>query len=246
DLSEVVASSTPPQPGHSTFHDSSNRRRRVAWRKPATTASSGRPCCAAKASALMRQSLRSGASRTRLSMASATAGAADWRSTPNSVWASSMAPSVARIAPHGIGNRWSRPNAAGGRAPGGSARRALSFRRQGENAMERRLAAVLAADVDGYSRLMEADEAGTLAHLKSLRDGLIHPTIAAHRGRIVKLMGDGTLVEFAGAADAVRCAVGLQDEVARREDGVPEAERVRLRIGINRDHVLVEDGDLFG
>ena len=112
--------------------------------------------------------------------------------------------------------------------------------------MERRLAAVLAADVVGYSRLMEADEAGTLARLKALRDGLIRPTIAAHRGRIVKLMGDGTLVEFAGAADAVRCAVALQDEVARREDGVPEAERVRLRIGVNLDHVFVEDDDLFG
>ena len=92
--------------------------------------------------------------------------------------------------------------------------------------MERRLAAVLAADVVGYSRLMEADEAGTLAALKSHREDLIDPEIAEHYGRIVKLMGDGALVEFASVVDAVACAAEIQRGMAARNRGVDEIERL--------------------
>ncbi len=88
--------------------------------------------------------------------------------------------------------------------------------------MERRLAAVLAADIVGYSRLMRADEEGTLARLKALQKELFAPKVRAHRGRIVKLMGDGALVEFASAVDAVRCAVAVQEGLAEREAGVGE------------------------
>ncbi|MFQ5973586.1 MAG: adenylate/guanylate cyclase domain-containing protein [Alphaproteobacteria bacterium] len=112
--------------------------------------------------------------------------------------------------------------------------------------MERRLAAILAADVVGYSRLMEADEAGTLAKLKSHRDELVDPTIAEHHGRIVKLMGDGMLVEFTSAVDAVRCAISLQEGMAARETDVPEEKRTVFRIGINMGDVIVEEGDIFG
>ena len=113
--------------------------------------------------------------------------------------------------------------------------------------VERRLAAILAADVVGYSRLMERDEAGTLARLKAHRKELVDPLVAEHRGRVVKLMGDGALVEFASAVDAVECAVAIQEGMAGREVGVPEAERVRFRIGINLGDVIVEgDGDLYG
>ena len=112
--------------------------------------------------------------------------------------------------------------------------------------MERRLAAILATDVVGYSRLMEADEAGTLARLKSLRDGLLHPTIAEHHGRIVKLMGDGTLVEFASAVDAVRCAITLQQDVAVREADAPEGGRLVFRMGVNFGNVIVEEDDIYG
>ena len=115
-----------------------------------------------------------------------------------------------------------------------------------EQRVNRRLAAILAADVVGYSRLMEADEAGTLAKLKSLREGLVHPIIAKHHGRIVKLMGDGTLVEFANAVDAVACAIALQKRVAAGEADVPEGGRVLFRIGVNLDNVIVEDDDIFG
>ena len=87
--------------------------------------------------------------------------------------------------------------------------------------MERRLAAILAADVVGYSRLMEQDEEGTLAALKALRSELIDPTIAENKGRIVKLMGDGVLVEFASVVDAVRCAVAIQRAMLSRGVGVP-------------------------
>jgi len=97
--------------------------------------------------------------------------------------------------------------------------------------MERRLAAILAADVVGYSRLMERDEAGTLAALKSHRQELIDPAISQHHGRTVKLMGDGALVEFASVVDAVTCAVAIQTGIAVRNDGVPEDRRFDLRIG---------------
>jgi adenylate cyclase len=113
--------------------------------------------------------------------------------------------------------------------------------------VERRLAAILAADVAGYSRLMERDEAGTLARLKAHRKELVDPLVAGHCGRVVKLMGDGALVEFASAVDAVECAAAIQEGMAGREAGVPEAERVRFRIGVNLGDVIREaDGDLYG
>src|SRR5215472_11306376 len=98
---------------------------------------------------------------------------------------------------------------------------------------ERRLAAILAADVAGYSRLMGADEEGTLDRLKALRRELVEPTIAEHHGRIVKVTGDGMLVEFSSVVDAVRCAVAVQQAMAERNAGVPEAQRIEWRIGIN-------------
>ena len=106
--------------------------------------------------------------------------------------------------------------------------------------VERRLAAILAADVVGYSRLMERDEQGTLERLKVHRKELIDPLIAEHRGRIVKLMGDGALVEFASVVDAVACAVAIQEGMAGRERDMPEAERIRFRIGVNLGDVIVE------
>ena len=113
--------------------------------------------------------------------------------------------------------------------------------------VERRLAAIMAADVVGYSRLMECDEDRTLARLKALREELIDPLIAEQQGRVVKLMGDGALVEFASVVDAVRCAVLIQQGMAGREAEVPGAERVRLRIGVNLGDVIrEEDGDLYG
>jgi class 3 adenylate cyclase/tetratricopeptide (TPR) repeat protein len=112
--------------------------------------------------------------------------------------------------------------------------------------MERRLAAILVADVVGYSRFMEADEAGTLAKLKSHREELINPTIAGHHGRTVKLMGDGMLVEFGSAIDAVRCAIAWQERIVGREAELPENERVMFRIGVNLDSILVEEDDIYG
>jgi len=112
--------------------------------------------------------------------------------------------------------------------------------------VQRRLAAILAADVVGYARLMGADEAGTLARLRAHRQELIEPAIAAHRGRTVKLMGDGTLVEFASVVDAVQCAVEIQAAMAGRNAEVPEAQRIAFRIGINFGDVIVEDGDIYG
>src|ERR671917_1193190 len=99
--------------------------------------------------------------------------------------------------------------------------------------VDRCLAAILAADVVGYSRLMERDEAGTLARLKAHRKELIEPLLAEHRGRIVKLMGDGLLCEFPSVVDAVACAVAIQQGMAGRERDVPEAGRVRFRIRVN-------------
>jgi adenylate cyclase len=116
----------------------------------------------------------------------------------------------------------------------------------GQRQMERRLAAILAADVVSYSRLMEQDEAGTLAALKERRKGILDPLVAAHRGRIVKVMGDGVLVEFASAVKAVACAVELQKRMAAANEGVPEERRILLRIGINLGDVMVEGGDLYG
>ena len=112
--------------------------------------------------------------------------------------------------------------------------------------VQRRLAAILAADVVGYSRLMGADETGTLTRLKTQRSELIDPAIAARGGRMVKLMGDGALVEFASAVAAVECAVEIQREMARRNAGVPEARRIAFRIGINSGDVIVEGDDIYG
>jgi class 3 adenylate cyclase len=110
----------------------------------------------------------------------------------------------------------------------------------------RRLAAILAADVVGYSRLMEQDEAGTLAALKERRKGILEPLVAQHHGRIVKVMGDGVLVEFASAVNAVACAVALQTAMAKANDHRPEDRRIDLRIGVNLGDVVVEGGDLYG
>jgi adenylate cyclase len=115
-----------------------------------------------------------------------------------------------------------------------------------EARVERRLAAILAADVVGYSRLMGADEEGTLASLKMHRRELIDPKIAQHRGRIVKTTGDGMLVEFASAVDAVRCAMEIQRTMAERNIDFPEERRVEFRIGINVGDVIIDEADIFG
>jgi len=98
---------------------------------------------------------------------------------------------------------------------------------------QRRLAAILAADVVGYSRLMERDEAGTLAALKARRTDILRPLLAKYLGRIVKLMGDGVLVEFASAVNAVQCAVELQEAMASANEGLPQDSRILLRVGIS-------------
>src|SRR6266478_5568091 len=112
--------------------------------------------------------------------------------------------------------------------------------------VERRLAAILAADVAGYSRLIEADEEGTLGRLKALRAELIDPKIAGHCGRIVKTTGDGLLVEFTSVVDALRCAAEVQTALAESNAPLPRDRRIELRIGINVGDIVVEDGDIFG
>ncbi len=112
--------------------------------------------------------------------------------------------------------------------------------------MERRLAAILAADVVGYTRLMGRDEAGTLQRLTALREEILEPLIAEHTGRVVKLMGDGLLVEFASLVDAVGCAVAWQTALEEHETEQPEDDRLVFRIGINLGDVLVEGGDIHG
>jgi adenylate cyclase len=112
--------------------------------------------------------------------------------------------------------------------------------------VERRLTAILAADVVGYSRLMGADEEGTLERLKALRRELVDPKIAEHHGRIVKITGDGMLVEFASVVDAVRCAVEVQQVMSERNTGIAAHDRIELRIGINLGDVIVEGDDLYG
>src|SRR5271166_2976059 len=113
-----------------------------------------------------------------------------------------------------------------------------------EERLQRRLAAILSADVVGYSRLMGMDEAGTLSRLKALRRDLVDPLIAAHSGRIVKLMGDGALVEFASAVDAVTCAIEIQKQVRERDASRSEAEPIRFRIGINVGDIIVDGDDI--
>jgi adenylate cyclase len=112
--------------------------------------------------------------------------------------------------------------------------------------VERRLAAVLAADVAGYSRLMGRDEERTLANLKSFRKTLVDPAIVAHRGRIVKTTGDGMLVEFASAVDAARCAVEVQRGMAAQNADVPQDLRIEFRIGIHVGDIIIDDNDIFG
>src|ERR1700730_978913 len=113
-------------------------------------------------------------------------------------------------------------------------------------AMQRRLAAILAADVVGYSRLMGADEMGTLTSLKAHRRELVDSSIAEHHGRIVKTTGDGLLVEFASVVDAVGCAVSIQRSMVRRNAGVPEERQIIFRVGINVGDIIIDGDDIFG
>src|SRR5262247_412190 len=115
-----------------------------------------------------------------------------------------------------------------------------------EERSKRRLAAILAADVVGYSRLMESDEAGTLAALKSRRKQVLEPLVAKHQGRVFKVTGDGVLVEFASAVNAVQCAVELQQAMAAANEGQAEDRQIVLRIGVNLGDVMVEGSDLYG
>ena len=112
--------------------------------------------------------------------------------------------------------------------------------------VERRLAAILSADVVGYSRLMAADEEATVARLREVRREFVDPKIAEHHGRIVKLMGDGALVTFASVVDAVRCAIDIQRGMAERDVDLPEDQRIRLRIGVNLGDVIIEGDDIYG
>src|SRR5215472_4960207 len=114
----------------------------------------------------------------------------------------------------------------------------------GRTRVERRLAAILAADVAGYSRLIGTDEEGTLGRLRTIRAEVIDPAIDAHRGRLVKTTGDGFLVEFASVVDALRCAVEVQQAMTGRNAGIAEPERIELRIGVHQGDIVVEDGDI--
>jgi adenylate cyclase len=112
--------------------------------------------------------------------------------------------------------------------------------------VERRLTAILAADISGYSRLMGNDEEGTLAQLKAHRRALVDRKINEHRGRIVKTTGDGMLVEFTSVVEAVRCAVEIQRGMAERNVAVPAGQRIEFRVGINVGDIIIEDDDIFG
>jgi adenylate cyclase len=112
--------------------------------------------------------------------------------------------------------------------------------------LERRLAAILAADVVGYSRLMSADEEGTHLRLLAYRREVIAPKVREHRGRIVKHTGDGVLVEFGSIVDAVRCALDVQRLVCARNAGVPQDRRIEFRIGVNLGDVIVAPDDIYG
>ena len=115
-----------------------------------------------------------------------------------------------------------------------------------EARVERRLAAVLAADVAEYSRLMGNDEEGTLVALKACRRDIIDPQVAAHRGRVVKTTGDGVLVEFPSAVDAIRCATDIQRAMSSRNTAIPEKRRIEFRIGINVGDIIFDEGDIYG
>jgi len=112
--------------------------------------------------------------------------------------------------------------------------------------MERRLTAILAADVVGYSRLMGANESGTLAALDTLRSDFVDPKITEHQGRIVKVTGDGMLVEFPSVVNAVACATELQRGIRKRNAGVPQDHRIEFRMGVNVGDVIVQGDDIFG
>jgi adenylate cyclase len=111
---------------------------------------------------------------------------------------------------------------------------------------KRKLAAILAADIAGYSRLMGADEEGTLARLKLLRSELIDPKNKQHHGRIVKTTGDGILIEFPSVVDAVRCAIEVQRSMVERNADVPQEKRIEFRVGVNLGDVMIEGRDLYG
>jgi adenylate cyclase len=115
-----------------------------------------------------------------------------------------------------------------------------------EERAQRRLAAILAADVVGYSRLMGADEAGTFAHLKSHRRELLDPKITEHQGRIVKTTGDGMLAEFASVVDALRCAVEIQRDMRARNADVPKEKRIEFRFGLNVGDIIIDGEDIYG
>jgi class 3 adenylate cyclase len=112
--------------------------------------------------------------------------------------------------------------------------------------LERKLAAILAADVVGYSALMDRDEAAIFEQLQAHRKELFEPTVKKHRGRIFKLMGDGILAEFGSVIDAVECAASLQHGLAERTASMPEEQRIQIRIGINLGEVIVEGNDRYG
>ena len=111
---------------------------------------------------------------------------------------------------------------------------------------QRRLAAIVSADVAGYSRLMGRDETGTLAALKALRREVVDPRIAKHNGRIVKTTGDGLLLEFASVVDAVRCVIEVQTAMAEKTADVPEDRRIAFRIGVNVGDIIIDGDDIFG
>jgi adenylate cyclase len=115
-----------------------------------------------------------------------------------------------------------------------------------EDRVDRRLAAIFAGDVAGYSRLMGVDEEGTLRQLKAHRKELVNPKITEHRGRIVKTTGDGLLVEFVSVVDAVRCAVDIQRGMRERNSDIPAEKRIQFRIGINVGDIIIDGDDIYG
>ena len=110
----------------------------------------------------------------------------------------------------------------------------------------RRLVAILAADVAGYSRLIGSDEAGTLGRLRTIRAEVIDPALTTHHGRLVKTTGDGLLVEFGSVVDALHAAIAVQAGMAERNAAVPQDQRIEFRMGLNVGDVVVENGDIFG
>src|SRR3954466_13097432 len=114
-----------------------------------------------------------------------------------------------------------------------------------EMPVTRRLAAILAADVVGYSRMIGDDEPGTLAALRKIWSELFNPAVASHRGRVVKMMGDGALVEFGSAVDAVQCAIDIQNRMATR-NGVEGTKPMAFRIGVNLGDIVIDGNDIFG